>query len=81
MDMVGNMLNKKKHRQGILVNKCRDLCMVEWMIDLENNKVKPSYTEDFKAYRSDLDYSEYRPTLYELQKPFRKAEEIIKYHQ
>ena len=51
------------------------------MIDLENNKVKPSYTEDFKAYRSDIDYSEYRPTLYELQKPFRKAEEIIKYHQ
>jgi len=39
LEMVGKMFNKRRNRTGILLNKSKDIGVLEWIIDLDNAKV------------------------------------------
>lgn len=58
------MYNKRRNRAGILLNKTREVSVLEWYINLDNQKVSYSYHDEFKAFHADNDHSDYRLTHY-----------------
>lgn len=72
LEMVGRMFNKRKNRAGILVNKRRDVTLLDWYFDTEGNRIKFAFQDEFRNYNSDSENSEFRLTEYEVQKPLKR---------
>jgi hypothetical protein len=79
LGMVGKMYSKRRNRAGILVNRNKEVSVLEWVINLENSKVPYSHQDEFKHYRADNEHSDYRLTPYESQKPMKNSEEAREY--
>lgn len=41
--MVGKMYSKRRNRAGILVNKNKEISVLEWVINLDNSKIPYNY--------------------------------------
>jgi len=71
MEKVGKMFNRRRNRDGILTNKRKDITVLDWYFNLENEKANFSFNDDLKL-AADSTQNETRPTEYEIQKPFKK---------
>lgn len=75
------MFNKRKNRAGILLNKRRDINLLDWYFDFDGNRESYSYQDEFKNFTAEGQLGEFKPTEYEIQKPFKKEKiEEIKQH-
>lgn len=72
LQMVGKMSSKRRNRPGILINKRKDVTILDWYEDLEDNKVKFDFQDEFKNYNPKNDSSEFKLTEYETAKPLSK---------
>jgi hypothetical protein len=50
MEMVGKMFNKRKNRAGILVNRRKDVTVLDWCFNLDNEKTNFSFNDEFKNF-------------------------------
>lgn len=53
LEMVGRMINKRKNRAGILVNRRRDVTLLDWYFDADGNRVKFTFQDEFRNYNAD----------------------------
>ena len=58
------MFNKRKNRTGILQTRRRDVSILDWYFDLDNNKVNFQYYDDPRSFSIDNMQGDYRPTEY-----------------
>ena len=66
------MFNKRKNKTGILVNRRRDINVLDCFFDPDNERFTFSFTDEFKQYSIENEKTDWKPTEYELQKPFGK---------
>lgn len=51
--MVGRMFNKRKNRLGILVNKRRQVTLLNWYFNSDGDKVNYNFQDQFKNYTAE----------------------------
>ena len=48
MQKVGKMFNRRRNRDGILTNRKRDVTVLDWYFNLENEKANFNFNDEMK---------------------------------
>ncbi len=70
--MVGRIFNKRRNKVGILVNKRRDVNLLDWYYNLDGDKTNFSFKDQFNVFNATNQTGQYQPTKYQLKTPIKK---------
>lgn len=48
MEKVGKMFNRRRNRDGILTNRRKDITVLDWYFNLENEKSNLTFSDEMK---------------------------------